>query len=211
LEIITERTIEENELAPLYFPENEHNFGSTHDLLPEYTIFNNIFRNTLTPKRGDRTNIRGSTRNLLLAIIDDQDPPCIAIFFWIEMWNMLTHGAQMLHTFRGSLTTRPIWSSGMMASMEHISLTLFGLMQFLLLHHPLLLLRVPLLQPKILLLSVHVLLLLVGMHLQLLLSPLELPLIGGKKQNILVKGLKTLISMCRSNDALIRESHQQMS
>jgi hypothetical protein len=33
----------------------------------------------------------------------------------------------------------------------------------------------------------------------------------GKKQNILIKGLKTLISMCRSNDALIRESHQQMS
>jgi hypothetical protein len=32
-----------------------------------------------------------------------------------------------------------------------------------------------------------------------------------KKQNILVKGLKTLISMCRSNDALICESHQQMS
>jgi hypothetical protein len=33
----------------------------------------------------------------------------------------------------------------------------------------------------------------------------------GKKQNILLKGLKTLISMCRSNDTLIRESHQQMS
>jgi hypothetical protein len=30
----------------------------------------------------------------------------------------------------------------------------------------------------------------------------------GKKQNILIKGLKTLISMCRSNDALICESHQ---
>jgi hypothetical protein len=30
----------------------------------------------------------------------------------------------------------------------------------------------------------------------------------GKKQNILVKGLKTLISMCRSNDTLIRECHQ---
>jgi hypothetical protein len=30
----------------------------------------------------------------------------------------------------------------------------------------------------------------------------------GKKQNILVKGLKTLISMCCSNDALICESHQ---
>jgi hypothetical protein len=29
--------------------------------------------------------------------------------------------------------------------------------------------------------------------------------------NILIKGLKTLISMCHSNDALIRESHQQMS
>jgi hypothetical protein len=33
----------------------------------------------------------------------------------------------------------------------------------------------------------------------------------GKKQNILIKGLKTLISMCCSNDALIRESHQQIS
>jgi hypothetical protein len=56
-EIITERTIAENELAPCYFPGNEHNFGITHDLLPEYTIFNNIFHNTLTPKRGDRTKI----------------------------------------------------------------------------------------------------------------------------------------------------------
>jgi hypothetical protein len=33
----------------------------------------------------------------------------------------------------------------------------------------------------------------------------------GKKQNILVKRLKTLISMCCSNGTLIRESHQQMS
>jgi hypothetical protein len=33
----------------------------------------------------------------------------------------------------------------------------------------------------------------------------------GKKQNILFKGLKTLISMCHSNDALICESHQRMS
>jgi hypothetical protein len=33
----------------------------------------------------------------------------------------------------------------------------------------------------------------------------------GKKQNVLVRGLKTLISMCRSNDALIRESRWQMS
>jgi hypothetical protein len=33
----------------------------------------------------------------------------------------------------------------------------------------------------------------------------------GKKQNILISDLETLISMCRSNDALIRESHQQMS
>jgi hypothetical protein len=30
----------------------------------------------------------------------------------------------------------------------------------------------------------------------------------GKKQNILIKGLNTLISMCRSNDTLIHESHQ---
>jgi hypothetical protein len=94
-----------------------------------------------------------------------------------------------------------------MASMEHIGLTLYGALQFVLLHPPLLL-RVHLLQPMILHLTMHVLLLLVGMHLQLLLSHLELPLVGAKKLNILVKGLKTLISMCHSNDALIRESHQ---
>jgi hypothetical protein len=33
----------------------------------------------------------------------------------------------------------------------------------------------------------------------------------GKKHNILIKGLKALVSMCHSNDALIHESHQQMS
>jgi hypothetical protein len=81
VEIINKRIIAENELAPLYFPGNEHNFGTTHGLLPEYTIFNNIFRNTLNPKRDDCTNIRGSTRNLLLAIVDDEAPPCIAVFF----------------------------------------------------------------------------------------------------------------------------------
>jgi hypothetical protein len=56
-EIITERTIADNELAPLYMPENENNYDTTYGLIPEYTIFNNIFHNTLTPKRGDRTNI----------------------------------------------------------------------------------------------------------------------------------------------------------
>jgi hypothetical protein len=33
----------------------------------------------------------------------------------------------------------------------------------------------------------------------------------GKKQNVLFRGFEILISMCCSNDALIRESHQQMS
>jgi hypothetical protein len=33
----------------------------------------------------------------------------------------------------------------------------------------------------------------------------------GKKHNVLIRGIKILISMCRSNDALIRESHRQMS
>jgi hypothetical protein len=78
--VITERTIAENELAPLYYPGNEHNYGKAHGLLPEYAIFNNIFRNTFTPKRGDRTSICGSIRNLLLSILDSQPPPCINTF-----------------------------------------------------------------------------------------------------------------------------------
>jgi hypothetical protein len=41
-EVITERTMAENELAPLYYPRNENFYGKTHGLLPEYAIFNNI-------------------------------------------------------------------------------------------------------------------------------------------------------------------------
>jgi hypothetical protein len=93
-EIITKRTIVENELAPLYITGNEINYGTKHGLIPEYNIFNNIFHNTLTPKRGDRTNIRGTTTNLLLAILDDQPPPCISTFFWTEMMYMLNYGSQ---------------------------------------------------------------------------------------------------------------------
>jgi hypothetical protein len=90
--INTERSISDNELAPLYYPRNEHNFGTNHGMLPKYYIFNNIFRNTLTPKLGDRTSIHGSTRNLLLAILDDQPPPCISVFFWSELMFALNHG-----------------------------------------------------------------------------------------------------------------------
>jgi hypothetical protein len=77
-EISIERTIVENELAPLYYLGNANSYGKTHGLLPEYAIFNNIFYNTLTPKRGDRTSIRGSTRNLVQAITDNTPPPCIS-------------------------------------------------------------------------------------------------------------------------------------
>jgi hypothetical protein len=59
--ISSERSISDNELAPLYFPKNENNYGTNHDMLPEYYIFNNIFWNTLTLKRGDHTSIWGST------------------------------------------------------------------------------------------------------------------------------------------------------
>jgi hypothetical protein len=86
--ISTERSISDNELAPLYYPRNERNFGTNHGMLPEYYIF----RNTLTPKQGDRTSIRGSTRNLLLAILDDQPLPCISVFFLTELLFALNHG-----------------------------------------------------------------------------------------------------------------------
>jgi hypothetical protein len=92
LKIITKRTIAENELAPLYYPGNEHNYGKTHGLLLEYAIFNNIFHNTFTPKRGDRTSIHGSTSNVLLAILYNQPPPCISTFLWTEFMFMLNHG-----------------------------------------------------------------------------------------------------------------------
>jgi hypothetical protein len=117
----------------------------------------------------------------------------------------------MLHTFRGSLITRLIWNYGMMASMEHISLKLYELLQFLLLHLPLLL-QVPLLQPMILFLSmhvllllVHVLLLLVGMHLQLLPSHLELPLIGARSRTF-SSGASRLSFLCAAPMTLLSTS-----
>jgi hypothetical protein len=96
--ISTERCISDNELAPLYYPGSECNFGTNHGMLPEFYVFNNIFRNTLTPKRGDHTSIRGSTRNLLLAILDYQPPPCISVFFWSELMFALNHGTVYCHT-----------------------------------------------------------------------------------------------------------------
>jgi hypothetical protein len=48
--VSTERSISDNELAPLYFLESENNYDTNHGMLPEYYIYNNIFRNTLTPK-----------------------------------------------------------------------------------------------------------------------------------------------------------------
>jgi hypothetical protein len=90
--ISTERSISDNELAPLYYPGNERNFGTNYGMLPEYYIFNNIFRNTLTHKRGDHTSIQDSTRNLLLAILDEQLLPCISVFFWSELMFALNHG-----------------------------------------------------------------------------------------------------------------------
>jgi hypothetical protein len=62
--IANEKTVLNNELAPLYLPGNESNYGTIHGLLPEYTIFNKIFRGTLTPKRGDQSSINGSMRVL---------------------------------------------------------------------------------------------------------------------------------------------------
>jgi hypothetical protein len=83
--IANERTVSDNELSPLYFLGNESNYDTVHDLLPDYVIFNKIFRGTLTTKRGDRSHINGSTRILLLAILDDRPPPCISVFFLLDI------------------------------------------------------------------------------------------------------------------------------
>jgi hypothetical protein len=209
-EIITERTIAENELAPLYFTGNGTTLAQHMVCFPS-TLSSTISSATLTPKRGDRTNIQGSTRNLLPAIFDDQAPPYIAVFFWTEMWNMLTHGAQYViyapyiqkiinyktdmefvydgnhgayrpHIVRALVVPPPsppaVAAAGASAAAQD---------------SPPASARAP---------PTH-------RH-----APSAAPESSraatrrGKKQNILVKGLKTLISMCRSNVALIRESHQ---
>jgi hypothetical protein len=87
--ISSERSISDNELAPLYFSRNKNNHGTNHCMLPGYHIFNNIFLNTITPKRSDRTSIRGSTWNLLLAVLDGQPLPTMGLSM-----------PYMLHTFR---------------------------------------------------------------------------------------------------------------
>jgi hypothetical protein len=180
-EISTKRTIAKNELAPLYYPGNENFYGKTHDLLPEYAIINNIFRNTLTPKRGDRTSIRGSTRNLLLALLDNMPPPCISTFLWMEFGYDGKHGAYQPHVIRGPVDPPPphviVAGTLAVAPASHRA-------------------HAPCSPPAV---SRH--------------APSAAPESScattrhGKKHNILIKGLKTLIFICHSNDALIRESH----
>jgi hypothetical protein len=217
-EIITERTIVDNEIAPLYMSGNENNYGTTHGLIPEYTIFKNIFRNTLTPKRADRTNIWGSTRNLLLAILDDQPPPCFSIFFWIEMMNMLTHGAQYV-----------IYAPYIQRIINYKTEMKFGYDGRHGAYQPHII-RAPAIPPPSPPAATGG-----GTFAAAHGSPPTASPTGarapparrhalsaapessrattrrGKKQNILVKGLNIVISMCHSNDALIHESHQQMS
>jgi hypothetical protein len=188
---------------------NENFYGKTHGLLPEYVIFNNIFRNTLTPKRGGRTSIRGSTRTLLLAILDSKPPPCISTFLWTEFMFMLQHGttyviyapyiqriinfktdmvfvydgkdgAYQPHVIRGPMDSPPPPAAATGTSTVAPA------------SPPARAPSPPVSRP----------------------APSSAPELSraatrrGKKQNILIKGLKTLISMCRSNDALICESHQ---
>jgi hypothetical protein len=209
VEVITEMIKAENELASLYYPKNENFYGKTHGLLPEYVIFNNIFCNTLTPKRGDRTSIRGSTRTLLLAILDNKPPPCISTFLWMEFMFMLQHGttyviyapyiqriinfktdmvfvydekdgAYQPHVIRGPMDPPPSPTAATGTSTVAPA------------SPPARAPSPPVSRP----------------------APSSAPELSrattrrGKKQNILIKGLKTLISMCHSNDALICESHQ---
>jgi hypothetical protein len=203
--ISSERSISDNEMTPLYFPGNENNYDTNHSMLPEYYIFNNIFQNTLTPKRGDCTSIRGSTRNLLLAILDGQPLPCINIFFWVELMFVLNHvtqyaiyapynqriinyktdmefgydgkhGAYQSHVVRGPAV--PPHSPTATAATSPSATTPAS--------PPV---QAPSAAPKSSRVAAH----------------------RGKKQNVLVRGVKTLIFMCRSNNAFIHESHQQMS
>jgi hypothetical protein len=203
--ISSERSISDNELTPLCFPRNENNYDTNHGMLSEYYIFNNIFRNTLTLKRGDHTSIQGSTRNLLLAILDGQPLPCISVFFWAELMFVLNHGTQyaiyapyiqriinyktdmefhydgkhgayQTHVVRGPTVPPPPLAAAAATGPSAIAPA----------SPPI---RAPSAAPQ----SSHA------------------ATRRGKKQNVLIHGLKTLISMYRSNDALIRESHQQMS
>jgi hypothetical protein len=213
-EVITERTIAENELAPLYYLGNENFYGKTHGLLLEYAIFNNIFRNTLTPKRGDCTSICGSARTLLLYILDNKPPPCISTFVWIEFMFMLQHGTT--YVIYAPYIQRII---NYQTDMEFVYDGKHGAYQPHVIRGPV--------DPPPPPTTVVVGTLAAAPASPPARAPSPPPVSSptpsaapesshaatrrGKKQNILVKGLKTLISMCRSNDTLIRESHQQMS
>jgi hypothetical protein len=209
-EVITKRIIAENELTTLYYPGNENFYGKTHGLLPEYAIFNNIFCNTLTSKRGDRTSIRGSTRTLLLTILDNKPSPCINTFLWTEFMFLLQHettyviyapyiqriinyntdmefvydekhGAYQSHIIRGSVDPPPPPDAAVAGTSAATPASPPARAPS----------PPPMSRP----------------------APSALPDSShaatrrGKKQNNLIKDLKTLISMCRSNDALIHESH----
>jgi hypothetical protein len=201
--ITTERSISDNELAPLYYPGNEHNYDSTHGMLPEYYLFNHICRNTLTPKRGDRTIIRGSTRNLLLAILDGQPLPCFSAFFWSKPMFVLHHGTQYA-----------IYAPYIQRMINFKSNKEFGYDGK---HGPYQphLVRSPAIPPPSAAAA--------RPSSAAPASPLARRSSSAapessmaathreKKQNILIKGLKTLVSICCSNDTLIYESHRQMS
>jgi hypothetical protein len=146
-----------------------------------------------------------STQNLLLAILDGQLLPCISVFFWSELMFALNHGTQYaiyvpyIQCIINLKTDMEFHYDGKHGPYQP---------------HLVRALVVP--PPRVVAA--------VGPSSAALVSP---PLAHrpssaapessraathhGKKQNILVQGLKTLISMCCSNNALIHKSHQQMN
>jgi hypothetical protein len=191
-DIANERTMSDNELAPLYLLGNESNYDTIHDLMLEFIIFNKIFHGTLTPKRGDWSHINGSTRVLLLAIPDGRPLPCISVFFWIEMLYMLKHGS--------SYVIYALYIQKIINSKTDMELQYDGD------HGPYQpqLVRTPHTSPPAGASSAGAHVPPTSGH-----APSSAPESSrastrrAKKQNILLNGLKTLISRCRSNDALI--------
>jgi hypothetical protein len=82
----------DEEFQQLYLNGEEADLDYTHGMRPYTKILNRLFRETLTPKRGDRSKIHGSTRVLLCAMNFERPRFNVFGFFWNELMFMLHHG-----------------------------------------------------------------------------------------------------------------------
>jgi hypothetical protein len=79
--------LEARKIKFMYPRSKQGNFGETTDMLPFYAYLNQLFRRTVTPRKGDGTKILAYNKNILVAMAPNANGFEFSVFdfIWVEI------------------------------------------------------------------------------------------------------------------------------